>query len=211
MANVEDIPFIVEDRRMLSRVAGDRIKITHTIEPGRRETGCITCCHAPDNCPILASFLCCYDYPEYIVNEMNASRYIYVRENGIEWNSPSMQPAKGTCCGQSCTELAVMDNITVLYFDDINFDDVRNDTRCCNTCMTFCCGGRGEQVQIESTFCFSCCIRGRDNRTCIPVCCPDLCCPCIVKSELWVEDAPAAVKIIRDARDDAKRRLGLDD
>jgi len=146
-----------------------------------------------------------------IVNEMNASRYIYVRENGIEWNSPSMQPAKGTCCGQSCTELAVMDNITVLYFDDINFDDVRNDTRCCNTCMTFCCGGRGEQVQIESTFCFSCCIRGRDNRTCIPVCCPDLCCPCIVKSELWVEDAPAAVKIIRDARDDAKRRLGLDD
>lgn len=136
---------------------------------------------------------------------------IYVRENGIEWNSPSMQPAKGTCCGQSCTELAVMDNITVLYFDDINFDDVRNDTRCCNTCMTFCCGGRGEQVQIESTFCFSCCIRGRDNRTCIPVCCPDLCCPCIVKSELWVEDAPAAVKIIRDARDDAKRRLGLDD
>ena len=24
MANVEDIPFIVEDRRMLSRVAGDR-------------------------------------------------------------------------------------------------------------------------------------------------------------------------------------------
>ena len=26
MANVEDIPFIVEDRRMLSRVAGDRSK-----------------------------------------------------------------------------------------------------------------------------------------------------------------------------------------
>ena len=51
-----------------------KVKITHTIEPGQRETGCITCCHAPDNCPILASFLCCYDYPEYIVNEMNASR-----------------------------------------------------------------------------------------------------------------------------------------
>ena len=50
------------------------VKITHTIEPGQRETGCITCCYAPDNCPILASFLCCYDYPEYIVNEMNASR-----------------------------------------------------------------------------------------------------------------------------------------
>jgi len=50
------------------------VKITHTIEPGQRETGCVTCCHAPDNCPILASFLCCYDYPEYIVNEMNASR-----------------------------------------------------------------------------------------------------------------------------------------
>jgi len=33
----------------------------------------------------------------------------------------------------------------------------------------------------------------------------------MVKSELWVDDAPTAVKIIRDARDDAKRRLGLDD
>ena len=136
---------------------------------------------------------------------------IIVRENGIEWNNPSMQPAKGRCCGQSCTELSVMDNVTVLYFDDIHFDGVRNDTRCCNMWWTFCCGGRGEQVQIESTFCFSCCIRGRDNRVCIPVCCPDVCCPCMVKSELWVDDAPTAVKIIRDARDDAKRRLGLDD
>ena len=55
-------------------ITATKVKITHTIEPGQRETGCITCCHAPDNCPILASFLCCYDYPEYIVNEMNASR-----------------------------------------------------------------------------------------------------------------------------------------
>lgn len=73
MADVEDIPFIVEDRRMLSRVAGDRIKITHTIEPGQREPGCIVCCHAPDNCPMLA-WLCCYDYPAYILTEMTASR-----------------------------------------------------------------------------------------------------------------------------------------
>lgn len=209
MADVEDIPFIVEDRRMLSRVAGDRIKITHTIEPGQREPGCIVCCHAPDNCPMLA-WLCCYDYPAYILTEMTASRYIFVRENGLEWNNPSTQPAKGDFCGQSCEELSVMDNVTVLYFDDIHFDHVRDDTRPCNAFWTFCCGGRGEQVQIESTFCFGCCTRGRDNRICIPVCCPEFFCPCIAKAELWVEDAPTAVRIIRDARDDAKRRLGLE-
>ena len=135
---------------------------------------------------------------------------IFVRENGLEWNNPSTQPAKGDFCGQSCEELSVMDNVTVLYFDDIHFDHVRDDTRPCNAFWTFCCGGRGEQVQIESTFCFGCCTRGRDNRICIPVCCPEFFCPCIAKAELWVEDAPTAVRIIRDARDDAKRRLGLE-
>ena len=126
-------PYIVEDRRMLSRVAGDSskwylfdiiccyaphkieiagqnlkmkpivtwynvihkiwwfveilwfdllflwcswfdaVRITHIIRHGRRQTGCFTCCHAPDSCPTLAWFPC-FDYPEYIVKEVNGSQ-----------------------------------------------------------------------------------------------------------------------------------------
>uniref|UniRef100_A0A6V2HAJ3 Uncharacterized protein n=1 Tax=Ditylum brightwellii TaxID=49249 RepID=A0A6V2HAJ3_9STRA len=138
-----------------------------------------------------------------------------------------MQLDKGNCCGSSCTELTVLDNVTVLYFDDVYFDNgknvvcvcasaymhevihtcmlvysphslplssslsrkntllVRDDTRRCNNCKTFCCGGRGEQVQIESTFCCGLCLRGRTPMTCIPSCCPEACCPCIAKVSIF--------------------------
>jgi len=99
--------------------------------------------------------------------------------------------------------------VAVLYFDDVYFDNVRDDTRRCNNCKTFCCGGRGEQVQIESTFCCGLCLRGRTPMTCIPSCCPEACCPCIAKSELWVEDADAAVRIIQNAQNNAITRLQI--
>lgn len=201
-------PYIVEDRRMISRAAGDSIRITHIIRHGRRQTGCLTCCHAPDSCPTLSCFPC-FDYPEYIVKQVNASQYIYVRENSLEWNNPGMQATKGSCCGISCCGLAVKDNITVLYFDDMYFDDIRNDTRCCNSCRTFFCGGKGEEVQIESTFFCGMCKRGRLCLTCIPSCCPEICCPCLIKSEIWVEDATTAVKIMTMARDSARSRLDI--
>jgi len=57
------------------------------------------------------------------VNKMNSSRYIYLRENSLEFNNPTMQAAKGKCCGAALCELAVWDNVTVLYFDDQHFDD----------------------------------------------------------------------------------------
>mmetsp|Transcript_30897 Transcript_30897/g.35512 ORF Transcript_30897/g.35512 Transcript_30897/m.35512 type:complete len:219 (-) Transcript_30897:129-785(-) len=201
-------PFIVEDRRMLSRVVGDRIRITHIIQPGNRILGCCTCCNAPDSCPLLA-YCPCFDYPGYIVNEVNSSRYIYVRENSLEWNNPQMQSAKGNCCGMACCELVVMDDITVLYFDDMYFDDVSNSTRRCNDCKTFFCGGRGEQVIIDSRFCFGMCKRGRKPFFCVPSCFPDVCCPCFVKSELWVEDAKSAVETIKMVRADTIERLDL--
>lgn len=94
-----------------------------------------------------------------------------------------MQSAKGDCCGMAVCELVVMDDITVLYFDDLYFDDVRDNTRRCNDCKTFWCGGRGEQILIDSRFCWGLCKRGRGMgpMTCVPSCCPDLCCPCFVK------------------------------
>ena len=126
-----------------------------------------------------------------------------------------MQSAKGNCCGMSLCDLAVMDDVTVLHFDDMHFDDskyfssgfnylfsqmrfdlnnemlVRNSTRLCNNYRTFCCGGRGEQVLIDSRFCFGMCKRGR-GLPCIPSCLPDRCCPCLVKvrnlSELCIKN-----------------------
>eukprot|EP01083_Nonionella_stella_P077439 211487_1 len=206
----EIAPFIVEDRRMLSRVAGDRIRITHIIQPGVREPGCITCCHAPDACSVLA-YCPCFDFPGYIVNKVNSSRYIYIRENSLEYNNPLMQTAKGKWCGMSCCQLAVMDDVTVLYFDDIHFDEVKNSTRRCNDIKTFCCGGRGEQVLIESRFCLGMCKMGRGPLACVPSCCPECLCPCFVKSELWVDDAMTAVETIRMARDSAKERMDMKD
>jgi hypothetical protein len=75
----------------------------------------------------------------------------------------------------------------VLYFDDIIFDSVRNDTRLCNPFITFCCGGHGETVQLESRYCWDMCYRSRGCGTicciipCIPVICPDCLCPCAAR------------------------------
>ena len=74
-----------------------------------------------------------------------------------------------------------MDDITVMYFDDLHFENIKNNTRRCNDCKTFWCGGRGEQVLIDYRFFWGLCKRGRGAMVCVPSCCPDLCCPCFVK------------------------------
>lgn len=220
-------PYIVEDRPMISRSSGDRVKITHTIQPGSDETGCLTCFYAPPDHPILAKCPC-FDFPEYIVNEIRASQYIYIRENSIEYNQPTLQPAKANsasttclCCGHSPTALTVRDNITTIHFDDMIMDGIRNDTRPCNPLQTFCCGGRGEEVRLESRFCGEMCYRGRSIGAencgllnsccccvpCVPVGCPVCLCPCAARKTIYVEDAKTSVRIIREARDDARIRM----
>ena len=127
---------------------------------------------------------------------------IYIRENSIEYNQPTLQPAKAEtrlttclCCGHSPTTLIVRDQISTIYFDDILMDSVRNDTRKFNTLHTFCCGGRGEEVRLESRFCWDACYRGRSLGSencgllnsccccipCVPVGCPDCLCPCAAR------------------------------
>lgn len=231
VANIDTLgskPYIVEDRPMISRSSGDRVKITHTIEPGKEETGCVTCFYAPPEYPVLAACCPCFDYPEYIVNEMKASRYIYVRENGVEWNNPTMQPAKGPWCGRSLTDLRVRDDVRVMYFDDVRFDSVRNDTRVCNPFLTFCCGGNGEDIRLESKFCWNACYRTHGGclgdggcgsgsgccvcvPCCVPACCPKSVCPCAAKEYLYVEDAKRAKSILCKARDDARIRMQVMD
>ena len=127
---------------------------------------------------------------------------IYIRENSIEYNQPTLQPAKAEtrlatclCCGHSPTTLIVRDQISTIYFDDILMDSVRNDTRKFNTLHTFCCGGRGEEVRLESRFCWDAFYRGRSLGSencgllnsccccipCVPVGCPDCLCPCAAR------------------------------
>ena len=48
------------------------------------------------------------------------------------------------------TLLALADQVNVVYYDSPIFDKINNETRCCNECLTFCCGGNGQRVQIVS-------------------------------------------------------------
>ena len=127
---------------------------------------------------------------------------IYIRENSIEYNQPTLQPAQANtvsatclCCGHSPTALTVRDHITTIHFDDMIMDGIRNDTRPCNPLQTFCCGGRGEEVRLESRFCGEMCYRGRSIGAencgllnsccccvpCVPVGCPVCLCPCAAR------------------------------
>jgi len=210
-------PFIVEDRLMLSRTSADRYRITHTIKPGSREQGCLTCCYSPDQCPFCVYLGCggCFgadsgcgcDYPEYAVKQMNASAYVVVRENSLEWNDPVLRYK--ACCSN---RLEVMDRVSVMYFDDSQFVELRRRKRWCNLFTNFCFGGRGEQLLIEKSCCFGMCLLGRRNCCFLaPSCLGDLICirGCVARRSIWVEDSEAAKRIITEARDNAKTRMKL--
>ena len=141
---------------------------------------------------------------------MESIKYsIYIRENSIEYNQPTLQPARAEtpisnclCCGHSPTILTVRDQISTIYFDDVLMDSVRNDTRSCNPLHTFCCGGRGEEVRLESRFCWDGCYRGRSLGTencgllnsccccvpCVPVGCPECLCPCAARVSTYEKE-----------------------
>lgn len=184
-----------------SVLASFTVKILNQIQTGKEETGCLTCFYSPPSYPaIISHILPCIDYPEYILREVQSSKYIYIRENSIEFNQPKIQPARSNnvtsdvlCCGNSPTDLVVLDQISVIYYDDILMDTIRNDTRVCNPLQTFCCGGKGETVRLESKFCGGLCYRGRSGMRCgccipccIPVCCPDCLCPCAAMVSVFV-------------------------
>ena len=215
--------FIVEDRLMISRVHEKRIMVTENVQHGVKSYGCCACCYAPEMCPACACLPCVRD-PEYIVKEIDASKYIYIRENSLEWNAPVMINKEGTggcnvgecdCFGFNCCLYRAQDNIKVVYFDDPNFDRIIDKTPCCNDCTTYCCGGQGELVEINSKFCCGCCYRGLCGP--VPCCCV---CPCetcncdtpcpIIHSKLYVENASDAIMKIKNARDSAKARMQIE-
>jgi hypothetical protein len=200
--------YIVEDRLMMSRANANAITITNVIPPGVKTYPCCAVCYAPDCMPCCAAYPCCMD-PKYIVKEMEASKYIYVRENSIEWNAPEMVNKEGNCCGQSLCTFRAQDHVMVLYFDDPIFDNINDKTRCCNDCVTACCGGEGQQIQIDSKFCCNCCYRAYPPFFCVPCCCYCCCKQAVIRHELWVGNAAEAIRDIKMARDNAKARMQI--
>lgn len=97
----------------------------------------------------------------------------------------------------------VQDNVTVLYFDDVMFESITDQTRACNECRTCLFGGRGERVRVDSPVCCSCCQRASFPCPCVPTCCPKSLFPCLLRHEIYMEDAQKGLYEIKKARSKA--------
>lgn len=80
-------------RKMLAKEHEDRIRIVKAIPSGEDTFGCIACCHAPSCCALMSLCPCCTN-PEYIIHKRASSKYIYIRENSIEWNDPEASESR---------------------------------------------------------------------------------------------------------------------
>ena len=186
-------------RKMMSRKTKSKIKVIASLKPGTNTPGCLVCCSAPACCPILSICPCCND-TEYIHIKKESSKYIYIRENSIEWNMPSIIMKKGTCCGIDPCIYDIKDDVKVLYYDDPIFNRITDQTRCCNECRTCLFGGKGERIQIDSPCCFGICQRSSLPCPFVPICCPAAIFPCLSKYEIYVQDAQQGKYEIEQAK-----------
>lgn len=186
-------------RRMMSRKGRGKIRLLMALQPGQSTPGCLVCCSAPACCPILSICPCCND-SDYIHIKKESSKYVYIRENSIEWNVPKVISKHGSCCGIDPCIYEIQDDVRVLYFDDPLFNRITDQTRICNECRTCLFGGKGERIQIDSPCCCSLCQRAAFPCPCIPICCPTAIFPCALKYELYVEDAQKGKYEIDQAR-----------
>lgn len=183
---------VVEFRHMLS------IKIVRSLKPGKDSPSCLVWCNAPACCPLCSFFPCCDD-AEYIVMKREASKYVYIRENSLEWNEPGVVMKQGSCFGIDLCIYEVQDHVKVLYFDDPMFTRISDQTRSCNECRTCICGGKGERIQLDSPCCCGLCQRAALPCPCVPICCPNLCFPCALRHEIYLEDAQQGLYEIQAA------------
>ena len=188
-----------DGRAMYSRVSEKSIEIINHLEPGKHSSGCLICCSSPACCPLCSIFPCCGD-AEYIQVRREASKYVYIRENSLEWNEPLVFMKRGSCFGLDPCQYEIQDKIAVIYFDDIQLDRITDQTRTCNEMRTCLCGGRGERIRIDSPFCFNICLRSSFPCPCVPICCPTTCCPCVLRHEIYVEDAQKGMYEIKKSR-----------
>lgn len=176
------------------------INLLAILVPGTNSAGCCVMCDAPSCLPGL-SILPCWDDAEYVKIKREASKYVFIRENSIEYNDPVVAFKFGhcCCCVDPC-EYVIDDNVTVIYFDDPIFERMTDQQELCNSCSVVCFGGKGERIKFENTCCFDMCVIGLPPCPIIPRCCPRICCPCYHIKELYVDDAQKAIYEIKKAR-----------
>jgi hypothetical protein len=190
----------VAGRAMLSREDRDNLRVRTVLEPGTHTPSVLVCCSTPSCCPMCAGTCPCCDDAEYVREKREASKYVYIRENSIEWNNPNIAMSNGSCCGVDPCLFIVKDEVHVVYFDDLMFASISDKTRMCNECRTCLCGGKGERVSIDQTCCLGLCFRS--SFPClpgVPVCCPTQLTPCAWRHELHVRDAAKALYEIKAA------------
>lgn len=195
--------YIVVGRPMLSRASEKSIGVVGNLVPGKNQPGCFVCCSAPSFLPLCSWIIPCCGDAEYIKVRREASKYVYIRENSLEWNEPTVILQRGPCFGIDPCLFEVQDHVTVLYYDDPMFDRITDQTRLCNECKTCICGGKGERIRIDSPCCFNLCLRSACPCPLVPICCPSSFCPCVLRHEIYLEDAQKGMYEIRKARRDA--------
>ena len=200
-------------RRMMSRKKKNQVKVLHSLTPGIDTNHWLVCCTAPTCFPLCSMCFPCCNEPEYITVKRQASKYVFIRENSIEWNEPKIVMKSGPCFGIDPCIYEIQDNVRVLYYDDPIFNRITDQTRCLNECRTCLCGGKGERIQIDAPCCFNLCQRSH-TFPCpfVPVCLPTLLFPCALKHEIYVDDAQRGMYEIKAAREAAiKNPLYNDD
>ena len=86
----------------------------------------------------------------------------------------------------------------MLFFDDPVFQRITDQTRQCNEFRTCVCGGKGERIRLDVPFCCNIFLRTTSPVICcVPVCCPTTICPCVLRYEIYLEDAQKALYEIR--------------
>lgn len=189
---------VKEGRRMMSRRREDGIHLLKSLTPGLHSTGCCVCCSAPACCPMCSALICC-DHSKYIVAQRDASKYVLVRENSLEWNEPEIVWEGGNCFGIDPCLYGVQDNPQVVYYDDPMIDEISDQTRWCNETRTCLNGGSGERVQLTSTCFFGICYRASFPCPCVPVCVPTALFPCARRRVLYLKDAAEGIHEIKNA------------
>lgn len=153
----------------------------------------------------------CCKLPKDVLEEYEDSKYIYVRENSVEFNKPKIVPGDPTCC-LPCNPCKpkVLDHVEVVYFDYSIMKKIDNQTGCCyQTCLPLC-GGEGERVRLVKDCCNGLCLVTNDGCGCCPSCCPDSCVgECVQQKNLYVEDANDTILQIKQAKANAEARMGI--
>lgn len=88
----------------------------------------------------------------------------------------------------------------MLYYDDMLFDRISDQTRFCNEFLTCIFGGKGERIHFDSPMCCGACQRGSAPCICVPTCCTRSLCPCMLRHEIYVADAQKALYDINKAK-----------